>query len=194
MQRFHSCTVPNSTARSLSPTPCQAPSHEVPMDARRCDRSEEPRDALDQLILAWETNNRVYLEASLGPRARSALDRLLTGKSWATMRAELWLSESGRSLAIGYRFAIAGPWSEPEETLEEERGRGHRDEQPVNPEIETLFTTSSGVHCGGLPVAFFETPRTQWSWGPVKYSIDNPNLVDLLRLIASCAVVPAVTR
>src|SRR5206468_571240 len=42
-----------------------------------CCRSEEPRHALDQLILAWLQGNRQRMEEALGPHARLSLDSLV---------------------------------------------------------------------------------------------------------------------
>jgi hypothetical protein len=39
-------------------------------------RRQEPKDALDQFILALQQGNRSELESSIGPKARMALDRL----------------------------------------------------------------------------------------------------------------------
>jgi hypothetical protein len=46
-----------------------------------CLRGPQPRDALDQLILAWQRDDRSWLEGSLGPAARAALDSLLKGRT-----------------------------------------------------------------------------------------------------------------
>jgi hypothetical protein len=179
-------TMDNSFALAFGLTSYVSASRGIP--DFRCSRGEEPRDALDRLILAWERDDRVSLEASLGPRAKSVLDQLLKGRAWATMRTELWPTTFGRSVGMGYRFAASGRWAEPEETLEEERGQGAIDGNSNNPEIETLFKSSSGGDCGKLRLRFFGTQRSATEdWGVERYSIDNPGLADVLRLIASCA-------
>jgi hypothetical protein len=78
-----------------------------PLPTLHCSRSGEPRDALDQLILGWERNDRGWLEASLGPAARAALKSLLMGRTWSMMRAALWRGKSD-GVAVGYRFDTAG--------------------------------------------------------------------------------------
>ena len=52
----------------------------------------------------------------------------------------------------------------------------------TNPEPETLFTNSSGGECGRHRVKFRLIKQPQ-----LVYPIDNSDLEDLLRLIASCA-------
>jgi hypothetical protein len=185
MQGFHQCSGANSTV-SLSRTPCVAPAREIPYRTIRCDRGAEPKDTLDRLILAWETDDRVSLEASLGPAARAALDRLVEGKTWAAMRAEFRSNASGRAVAMGYRFALSGRWSEPDETLEEE-GRQPIGRISVNPEIDTLFKNNSGGDCGKFRLMFRDAPPNLTSGpGRVEYAIDNANLAELLRLISAC--------
>jgi hypothetical protein len=180
----HTCTVAGSTAEELKVTPCVPPSREKSPFRIHCGRGDEPKDALDDLILAWETDDRLLLETNLGPNAGSALEQLLRGKTWAAMRSELWPGPSDRSIEVGYRFAISGGWSEPDETLEEKRGPRSFEGSYDNPEIETLFTNSSGDACGKLLLKFSRSWRGGWD---LQYSVDNANLGDVLKLIASCS-------
>jgi hypothetical protein len=178
----HVCTVAGSTAEELKVTPCVPPSREKYPFRFHCDRGDEPRDALDALIQAWETDDRLSLEASLGPSAGSALEQLLRGRTWAAMRSELWAGRSDRNVEVGYRFDAAGRWSEPDETLEE-RGPRRLERNCDNPGITTLFTNSSGGACGKLLLKF----SMSWREGVPQYLADNENLGDVLKLIASCA-------
>jgi len=159
----------------------------TPPIARLLCRAEEPRDTLDQVILAWERNDREKLEQRLGPNASAALSTLLRGRTWADMRAQLWPVKSGEAVAVGYRFETTGRWSEPEETLDDQlqRQREFLDAlNPVNPELETRFKNAAGDDCGRHLVDFRDALR-----GPSRltYLVDNPDLGDLLRLIAACA-------
>ena len=86
-----------------------------------CTRPQEPRHTVNQFILAWERNDRDWLEASLGPNAKVALNSLLKQTTLAAMRADFWGRESRLDDAVGYRFEAAGRWSEPQETLADER-------------------------------------------------------------------------
>jgi hypothetical protein len=52
-----------------------------------CYRPEEPREALDKVILAWERNDSEWLEKNLGLRAKAVLSSMLKGRSWADVRA-----------------------------------------------------------------------------------------------------------
>ena len=152
-----------------------------------CHRHEEPRDTLNQLILAWERNDRPLLEASLGPNARAALESTLRGKTWARLRSDLWSGKSGDQVAVGYRFDISGAWSEPDETLDPDREWGDAAALSEQSEfrLDTLFKDSSGVDCGRFHVKFIQTGGEQKETLP--YLVDNSDFGDLLSTIASCA-------
>jgi len=142
----------------------------------------EPRQSLDQLILAWEQNNREWVEAGLGPDAKAALKSLLEGRSWEDLRADIWRSESRVRLAVGYRFEAPGWWSQP---VDANRLKPFVRE-PGNPEVETIFTDASGEECGRQKVKFLRTMGLRY-----EHQIDNVDLRALLGTIASCAAGPA---
>jgi hypothetical protein len=145
-------------------------------------RRHEPKDALDEFLLALERGDRSELESSLGPEARMALDHLLERKSWEAVHQELWpTSPSGQS-GVGYLFDIRGRWSEPEETLEENRDEG--DDPLTEPEValETQFKTSSGKDCAKDVVRFHKGSEL----GRPKYLVDNTKLGDLISSISIC--------
>jgi hypothetical protein len=181
---FHICRVPDSSADELSDTPCVPPSQEKLPFKFHCGRTEEPRDTLDDLVLGWETDDRLLLETSLGPKARVALEQLLKGRTWAAMRSDLWPGPPDRSVQVGYKFDVAGRWSEPDETLVEENAPRSSEWGPANPEMQTLFTNSSGGACGKVLLKFAKSRPRDWI---DPYSVDNANLGDVLKLIASCA-------
>jgi len=138
-------------------------------------RSPQPRDALDQMILAWERADRASLEDSLGPRAGVALESLLAGRPFASMWFGYWFRGPYGAHAVGYRFLISNGWSEPE--------LGFEGEEPVpedTPEIETRFADKSGVDCGAQRVRFARGGRAG-------YLVDDGDLGGLLGLVASCA-------
>jgi hypothetical protein len=149
-----------------------------------CSRSREPRNALDQLILAWERGDRRWFEATLGQRARGALRTLLKRRSWPKMRTEIWRIRPGERVAVGYRFKEAGRWGEPRETLE--TGFAVSDLDQTSPKIETLFKTSNGRDCGKHRVEFVRPLPGKWE-PPLAYLVDDPDLDDLLRTITRCA-------
>lgn len=149
-------------------------------------RAEEPRDALDRLVLAWLGGDRPAVEASLGPSANAALKSLLKGKTWAEVRADLWPHNCGPMTAAGYRFDVAGRWAEPEETLEGERPQPAVAATAQAPTLDTQFTNHSGVACGNHYVRFLGV-STVPNGPAVNYLVDNSNLADLLSMIASCA-------
>lgn len=138
-------------------------------------RTQEPRDALDQIIFAWESNDRSLLESALGPQARSVLDSL----------TQETLFPAARDAAVGYRFDVAGRWREPEEALES-RSTALKSLEPAETvDISTLFTSRSGRRCGTRTVRFVRADHN----GPsqARYSADTTDLEDLLRLVAACA-------
>ncbi len=65
---------------------------------------QQPRDALNQLTLAWEKGDEQWLEDSLGPGAIAALKSLRKERSWEALRAELWSAKSSDHKAVGYRW------------------------------------------------------------------------------------------
>jgi hypothetical protein len=119
-------------------------------------------------------------EESLGASARATLDPVLKGGGWLPMRLALGRGNSAwGAAAVGYRFETPGPWSEPAETLAPpEVGPFHRSRDPLNPEINTVFVNRYGVECG----RFLTDPP------PAQFLIDNADLPDLLRVVASCAM------
>jgi hypothetical protein len=133
------------------------------------------------------TNDPESLEAGLGPRAKAALDLLLDGRTWTAMRSDLWPSTPGKSVAIGYRFAPLGRWSEPDETLQDTRGPGTPEGNYLNPAIETQLMSGSGDDCGSLSVNFIQLPRSRFTGHSQEYSVDNADLAELLRLIGACS-------
>ena len=199
----HNCVSEGGS--TLSTKPCVGPNTEQPVRFFLCDRANEPRDSLDRLILAWLAGNRVSVEASLGPNPRSTLDHSLAGKSWERLRTQLRSGTSGHVIGIGYRFQVAGRWSEPRETLEEKREPSNRDDgpSPSTFEIETMFYDSSGSECGKRRLSFLATPEQGWyrngqrsmrADGPTEYLIDNPDIFDLLRLVNVCAAERPLTN
>lgn len=148
-------------------------------------RGAEPRDPLDQMILAWEKNEPSSFAASLGPAARSALVNLLGGKTWAEARAKFPHDRLG---PVGYRFDMVGPWSEAEEELNDAvtNRRKYVDLTgiPENPRIDVVFTDGSGKGCGREEITFVQTRS---GLGPTLYFVNNSDLSVLLRIVASCA-------
>lgn len=155
--------------------------------------SEEPRDGLDQLVLAWERDNRRAFEARLGPAAKSALQSLLKGRDWVALRAEFWRRGQGRNVALGYQFSATGRWAEPAETLEQEQGGGGGGvltvesslSQPTEFQMDVRLESGSGATCGVHIVKFLRSAGAEAS--PGRYLIDNADLASLLRSISSCS-------
>jgi hypothetical protein len=145
-------------------------------------RRQEPKDALDEFLLALERGDRSDLESSIGPQARTALDRALEGKSWEAAHKELWHSPPGGQGAVGYLFDIRGRWSEPEETLEDYRNDG--DDPLIEAEValDTQFKTSSGKDCAKYLVRFKKVSQ----FGRAKYLVDNIDLRSFIGSVGAC--------
>jgi hypothetical protein len=172
--------IDSAVAISLGTTSYVSDSRQL-ADTAVCGGVLEPRDLLDQLLAAWQRNDRHWVEGSLGPAAMGALSSSLQEATWEGQRAKLWGSNPGVGDAVGYRFVTAGWWSAPEEHLEMKISQ----RTPANPLIDTQFTNRSGRDCGSYRVKFSRAEEFY-----VKYLIDNPDLAGLLRLIAACAISP----
>ena len=192
--RDHIC-VDRDGGSSFGPKPCTASEHERPVKSFHCDRGNEPRDSLDRLILAWQAGNRVSVEASMGPAARSALEGALKRRSWGTLQRELGSNTLGRKAAMGYRLDVAGRWSEPGETLEQDRRRTTLADSSTRFTIDTQFFRGSGEACGTAKLSFVGVPESGWFMngipsqpvpGPVEYVINNSDVLGLLQLVFDC--------
>lgn len=184
----HQCKVDDTDAVTQSSRTCKPTSREIPIRSIRCDRGNEPRDVLDQLILASETGDRLLLGWGLGPQAKSAL-RQLSSKIPTAMGAR-----GSDPPAMGYRFTVAGRWSEPDETLKEKKQPTIIPGDAASFELDTILYNRFGSKCETLRIVFTRIPETGWRNekgkpvpGPTEYLIDNSNLVDLLRVTVRCA-------
>jgi hypothetical protein len=159
-------------------------------DSFGCCRAEEPRHALDQLILGWLQGNRLRVEQTLGPRAKSALASLLAQNSWLDLRNRIWHGVPSSGFALGYRFQNVRDWSKPEETLDQALHDRRRsvdlDQLPLDPTLTAQFVNISGQDCGRSEIRFVRIPATP-DWLPSNYLVDDPDLGALLRLISECA-------
>jgi hypothetical protein len=184
MMSYHACKENITDGSFLSLEDCPSGTHAEPLINIQCLRGLEPRDALDQLIRAFERNDEFSFEVGLGPDAKSALASLLKGTTWKDYRRKL-LHEFAGDLAMGYRFEEAGRWSEPDDTLEDERPAAPTIESPS---LKTDFTNASGSSCGSYQVRFeLDQPR-QKIRHLTPYLVNNLDLDGLLHVIASCAI------
>jgi hypothetical protein len=155
-------------------------------------RLQEPKDALDDVIMAWEKGDRRSLEASLGPTGISALESMLRGKSWAEVRAGIRHGTSVRA-AVGYRFDVSGLWAEPEGTLDFEIVRQRMVQDHSSPgdtvDLDAVFKDASDSDCGRLRVRFLRI-HDPLNPGRLKFVVDNSDLRGLLGLIGGCAGKP----
>ncbi len=146
-------------------------------------RAQEPRDALDDLIIAWLNGDRHSFESDLGPAADRALKAISTVEGWQSLRGRLRPQTKPETAAVGYRFDAIKRWSEPEETLEDKVRPAAASAYPSDVILNTSITDSAGRHCGTLEVSFVQAAGST----PVRYLVNSSNLEDLLRSITLCA-------
>ena len=136
---------------------------------------------MNRLIRALERSDIPVLNRALGPNAWATLDRLLADKSWERLLEELGYKPARSEDDMGYRFDVPGPWSEPEETLED---KVHDwPSVPLAPEkiaIDTKFTDRAGTECERHTVEFQADQSSR------AYQINNSDIGSLLRSIAGC--------
>jgi hypothetical protein len=150
-----------------------------------CNRTDEPRDALDQFILAWARGAREWLLTSMGPSGRAALGALLEKQTWETMHRRFWPSNSTDIPALGYKFQLAGSWAEPEENLDLQSPRyGSPDRGTFA--LETSLFDRYGTKFGTYSIRFI-TVSVGEPPGYLLYLIDGLQLETLLGAIATCA-------
>jgi len=185
--RFLEMSLDTSIAVSLSLTSYVSETRET-VRIFACARSSGPSDALDQLVLGWLRNDRISLEKVLGPNGRSVLSQLLTGTAWADLRGQLGPRKPDRFVAVGYRFQDHSRWSQPGNIIEEEGSAAMSLLNGAAPELNVKFTDSSGTSCGNRSVRFLAEGPAEGE--ATKYVVDGSDLVDLLRVISSCATKP----
>jgi hypothetical protein len=194
MYQYHICAVSDSVSSS-GPAACEPGEHELPVQIIRCG-AKEPRDYLDRLISAWIADRPASLQSTLGPTAKIALGQMSKDGSPAT-------SASANGAAVGYRLRITGRWSEPPETLSDFREPTSLPEDATNVDIDTTFFDRSGNECGTLRLNFLRSPQQgvhavfapgldpkiqrRFLLMTGDYLIDNQDISELLRLIATCA-------
>lgn len=120
-----------------------------------------------------------WVEASLGPNAKLALETMLSHTTWDGLRAKLLHGPDRRNVAIGYRFQIPSRWSEPEETLDD------RNELSGEFGIEVGFKNRFGDYCQTYYIKFVEAKATV-GLGRLSYLVDNSDIADVLRVVAAC--------
>jgi hypothetical protein len=153
-------------------------------------RAPEPRDGLNALIAAWQRDDRAKLESDIGPRARAALQGMLSAANWVTLRARLWPGSPAPQIAIGYTLELPGPWGAADGSAQQTDAPVDLAQYPRDPQVETYFCDGSGNRCGKYTVRF---RRVRTDFLP-KYAVDNPDLEGLLRVISSCTTDVSLKR
>jgi len=158
-----------------------------PMRRFHCLRAPEPRDALDNLISAWHTRDRIALQENLSPRPETTLRAIFGSSAWSTRHKG--------ERAIGYRFRVSGRWGEPSETLLPDRDFGDARElmQLDAFSIETSFSNQFGVGCRALRVGFVRV-SSQMGETPMPYLVDSSKIREILEALSACASSTAGSR
>jgi len=151
-------------------------------------RRAEPRDALDELIAAFEQGDLSRLAPVVGPAAVATLGQMEGGRSWEEFHRAVWRVPPKGQSAVGYLFDIRGRWSEPEQVLEgPSRYARNYGDAPVLADdfgLVTRFKTNSGSDCGTYTVDF----HAVHDGVRVHYQVNNSDLDGLVRMINSCFV------
>lgn len=151
-------------------------------------RRAEPRDALDELIAAFEQGDFSRLARVIGPAAVATLGQMEEGRSWEEFHRAVWRVPPERQSAVGYLFDIRGRWSEPEQVLEgpSRYARNYGDAPVLADDFDlvTSFRTDSGHGCGDYVLHFHAVPDGV----RVRYQVNNEDLDGLIRLINTCFV------
>jgi hypothetical protein len=159
-------------------------SSSTPLERRFLCRDGQPRDALDQVVLAWLRNDRTPFEASFSARSKTALHRLESRGGWNEMRSQLWQIGPGDGADVGYRFSADPSWSLPDDIFDE--SNGPVPQHPENPVIETVFVSATGGECGRRDMKFVGT-REDLRSQKATYLVDETDMEGLLQLLSSCA-------
>lgn len=151
-------------------------------------RPDEPREALDRLLIALKEGQRSQIESVLGANARAKFKDFIKGRDWREVRREIWPRQAGAVVGVGYRFQLAGTWADPDESLREggrwQRGDAERLTSELEITIDTLFHDGSGKPFGRRPVRFAKASAED----PFdKYHVNNEDLGELILTIAACA-------
>jgi hypothetical protein len=147
-------------------------------------RHSEPRDALDEVVLAWQDDDQARLYAALGSEAKNALENAVSRTSWENLRAAFPRRRLGDApVAVAYKFEASEAWAQPPESLDDHRLDASSD-APVDFNVETIFKNASGDDCGRHRVQFV-APATLGAEG--RYFVDSADIVELLGMIASCS-------
>ncbi|HUA18604.1 MAG TPA: hypothetical protein VMB25_07660 [Bryobacteraceae bacterium] len=187
---YHQAALDRALAVSLGATSYVSSVRKYEPGDHLC-RGGEPRDALDELIAAFEQDDFSRLKPVLGPRAVAALIQLEGDRDWENFHRAVWRIPPKGQSAVGYLFEISGRWSEPEQVLEgpSRFARDYGDAPLLADDFNlgTEFKTASGDDCGTFTVSFHVVHLGYLGLHHL-YQVNNENLGALVSLINSCFV------
>jgi len=175
--------VDSAIAEALSLTSYLSGSESEPATLLRpihC-RSDEPRDVLNHLILAWLLGDRAQVERSLSDRAQGKLAKVPASKRTNDGKAQ-------RTFTIGYRIKTKGRWAEPDNALRAISPMTEADDLP-HYDFTVVFVDAEGTVCAERRVSFHvaAVPASGWPY----FKIDSDDLDGLFQVIDNCS---AATR
>lgn len=144
---------------------------------------DEPRNALNAVVLGWLRNDRKWMESRLSSAGRLSLRRR---GSWRSLRKGFPHGRRPASLAVAYRFLMPGAWSTPSEPLDQVRGRPLETPDLARPEIDTEFFDGLGRVCGRYQVHFVREERNNVMFRHY-YLVSDDDLTELIKVISACA-------
>jgi hypothetical protein len=142
-------------------------------------QGQQPRDALDQMVVAWERGDLLWFETGLGETAARAV--AVNDEDWQAFRRTFW--RDAPNAAIGYKFQVPGNLSEPSMRTPIQARVPNGEEKF---DVDTAFYDRNGRNCGHMMIEFIQsaTPKPP---GYLRYAVDNSNIADVLQLISACA-------
>ncbi|HUA87259.1 MAG TPA: hypothetical protein VMB85_25555 [Bryobacteraceae bacterium] len=143
-------------------------------------QGQQPRDALNQMIVAWERGDPLWFETSLGETAARAV-AVKDDDEWQAFRGTFW--RDAPNAAIGYKFQVPARLSEPSMRIPSQ-ARVPNEEEKLD--LDTAFYGRNGRNCGHMMIKLIRG-ATAKPPGYLRYVVDNPNIADVLQLISACA-------
>jgi hypothetical protein len=137
-------------------------------------RAPEPRDALIDLLFAFQTQDASRLGEGIVPELR------VTGESLAR---SAWGNGDGPKFnAVGLRLEIEGEWVRPAEGLDEFRPP----KLPRIADVMVKFSDAGGRQCGAARVDLRSPSLGE------RYLVNNENIAEMFSIISKCATMPKV--
>ena len=164
----------------------------APLKVFNCRRTEDPRDAMDRLLLGLLRGDLALVDAAVTERTAALVNPMVRDRTLIAFGGQSGNGSTGAHLALGYRFEVAGPWGKPDELLTDAGATEASLLDSDVVELGVVLTKDSGTPCSRQRVRFVrDDDRNGMARG---YLIDEPKPQGLLQAISSCAAGPSLYR